>query len=460
MRLDEHYLASKPLSPFKRKKIAIIGSGISGLAAAWLLSREHNVWVFESGDYIGGHSHTVDVRVDEKVFPVDTGFIVFNPKNYPNLTELFRQLEVATVQTSMSFSASLNNGGFEYSSEGKAGFLAQPRNLFRPHFWSMLSSLLRFYGNTDRYLNNADLKNLSLRDLLKVEGYSAAFIESHLGPMGAAIWSSDAVNILDYPALSFLRFFKNHGLTQLKDRPQWRTVKGGSREYVKRLSASFRERIMLSTPVQSVMKNAVGIEVHAQNRPPELFDHVVFACHSDQALALMDHPSPLHGDVLGQLRYRPSDVYLHTDKSFMPKRRRAWASWNYIEDGGGQQHGPAVSYWMNQLQHLPVDTPVITTLNPSREIAPSKILGHYVYDHPVFDCAALSAKEKLWTLQGLNNFWFCGAYMGDGFHEDGLQSGLAVAEMLGGVRRPWQLPEQNARIGLGDVIDMSLESAA
>lgn len=441
------------------KRIAVIGSGIAGLSAAWLLSRNHHVTVYEANDYIGGHSNTVDVTVGGTTFPVDTGFIVFNPQNYPNLTALFDKLDVPTTKTDMSFSVSVDDGGFEYAGGDGAGLLAQKSNLLRPRFWSMVRGILRFYKAADAYCCDPELERMTLRALLAHDGYSQAFIEDHLAPMGAAIWSSNSQDILEYPAASFLRFFMNHGLVQLKDRPQWRTVTGGSREYVKRLVAGLKTPVKLKTPVAFVEEQGTAVTIGTEDQGSADYDEVVFACHSDQALRLIKNPSRAQQAVLGDLRYSKNHVVLHTDTSLMPKRRAAWASWNYVERRReANQTGPAVSYWMNSLQPLPTKTPVIVTLNPDRAIDPDKVLGSYDYEHPIFDQAALAAKAKVWDLQGGARMWFAGAYLGDGFHEDGIQAGLAVAEMLGGARRPWSRPAQNARIGFGDRLDMRAEA--
>lgn len=434
-----------------RQSVAIIGSGISGLSAAWHLNPYFDITVFEKSDYLGGHSNTVDVQVENKIFPVDTGFIVFNPVNYPNLTALFDHLDVETIATDMSFAVSRNNGGFEYSGGDNAGLLAQPFNAVRPRFWSMVSGILRFYKEAAQYETEAG--DLSLGKLLERHGYSRAFIEDHLAPMGAAIWSSDCTDILDYPARSFLSFFRNHGLVQLKDRPQWRTVVGGSREYVKKLSEPFADKVLTKSPVTSVKRKAGGVEVYLADGRVQQFDHIVLACHSDQALQLLSDPTSLEKETLSNIRYGKNKAVLHTDPSWMPKRHRAWASWNYLEppklSGTG---GPAISYWMNKLQHLPVQTPVVVTLNPYDDVNPDHVLGAYDYDHPIFDQACHVARSKLMAYQGTRNTWFCGAYMGDGFHEDGIQSGLAIAEMISSVARPWHRPGQNARIGLPDEI--------
>lgn len=435
------------------RKIAIIGSGISGMSAAWHLHRTHEITVFERSAYIGGHSNTVDISLDGKTFPVDTGFIVFNPTNYPNLTALFDYLGVDTTATDMSFAVSMQRGGFEYSGGDNAGLLAQPLNLFRPRFWRMVLGILRFYRDVERFEEEALADDLSLGALLDRYGFSRAFVEDHLAPMGAAIWSSDSNDILNYPAESFLKFFRNHGLVQLTDRPQWRTVVGGSREYVSRLTVDFRDKIHLSRAATRVTRKGDGIDIEDNSGITSRFDEVVFACHSDQALQLLSDPTTMEAGALSKMRYSKNTAVLHTDRSWMPKRRKAWASWNYMDAPAAEGSvGPAITYWMNRLQHLPVETPVMVTLNPYEDVAPRHVLGRFDYDHPIFDQVSHSARKQLMSFQGANRTWFAGAYLGDGFHEDGIQAGLAVAEMINGTPRPWLRPNQNARIGLPDVL--------
>lgn len=439
----------------KRRKIAIVGSGISGLSAAWLLNRSHDVTVFEKADYVGGHSNTVDIVCEGKSIAVDTGFIVFNPQNYPNLTALFDILGVETVSTDMSFAVSRGAGAFEYSGGDNAGMLAQPSNVIRPHFWRMISGILRFYRHADAYDLLTREQDLTLGELLDREGYSRAFIEDHLAPMGAAIWSTDSVDILEYPAASFLAFFRNHGLMQLSGRPQWRTVVGGSREYVKKMSTPFADRIFLNEPVTGIRRLADGVRVSTKNNGTEKYDDVVLACHSDQALDLLDDASNFERDTLSKMRYGKNTAVLHTDPVWLPKRKKAWASWNYMEAPGideTERENPAITYWMNRLQHLPVNTPVMVTLNPYADVAKEHVLASFDYEHPIFDRAALQARNELMKIQGQGRTWFCGAYLGDGFHEDGIQAGLAVAEMLGREARPWSRPGQNARVGLPEQI--------
>ncbi len=435
------------------RKIAIIGSGISGMSAAWHLHRTHDITVFEQSSYVGGHSNTVDVLLDGKSFPVDTGFIVFNPTNYPNLTALFELLGVDTVATDMSFAVSMQQGSFEYSGGDNAGLLAQPLNLFRPRFWRMVLGILRFYREVEVFEEEALSDGLSLGALLDRHGFSRAFIEDHLAPMGAAIWSSDSHDILNYPAASFLSFFRNHGLVQLADRPQWRTVVGGSREYVRRLTSDFRDRIHLNKAVRQINRHGTGVDIVDEFGVTNRFDEVVLACHSDQALRLLSDPTPMEANALSKMRYSKNTAVLHTDRSWLPKRKKAWASWNYMEAPAGcGSIGPAITYWMNRLQHLPVETPVMVTLNPYEDVADGHVLDRFDYEHPIFDQAAHSARKLLMAAQGANRTWYAGAYLGDGFHEDGIQAGLAVAEMISGVPRPWLRPNQNARIGLPDVL--------
>ncbi|MCK0070880.1 NAD(P)/FAD-dependent oxidoreductase [Kordiimonas laminariae] len=439
-------------------RIAVVGSGISGLSAAWHLARSHDVTLYEANDYLGGHTHTVEITVDGVKFPVDTGFIVFNPQNYPNLTAFFDHLGIETRETDMSFSASIDDGNFEYAGGDGGGLLAQPSNVLLPKFWSMISGILKFYRRSDRYAEDSAFNDLTLGELLEREKYSKAFIEGHLAPMGAAIWSSDNSNILKYPAKSFLKFFNNHGLTRITNRPVWRTVVNGSVSYVRAIEKKLSgiSDIRLNAGVEKVTSEGGKVCVFSQGKS-EIFDQVVLACHSDQARNLLkgfDH----FQDLLRPLRYSENTVVLHSDLSLMPKRKKAWASWNYIGRTGAHTQRPAISYWMNQLQDLPVKTPVIVTLNPDRPIDPDLTYGTFEYDHPVFDQAALAAKGDVWSSQGHDNIWLAGAYLGDGFHEDGIQSGLAVAEMISGCRRPWSCKDQNKRIGLPNLIPLHEEA--
>ncbi len=434
-------------------RIAIIGSGISGMAAAWLLSRHHEVTLFEKDGHVGGHSNTVTVGDDRLGdIPVDTGFIVYNEVNYPNLVALFEHLDVPTRPTDMSFSVSMDDGDFEYSGSGPGGLLAQPRNLLRPRLWNMLRDVLRFYRAAPAVLDRPDAETLTLGDVLREGGYGDAFVHDHILPMGAAIWSTPMSRMLDYPAAAFVRFLANHGLLSLRGRPQWRTVRGGSREYVTRLVAPFADRIRLDTPVKAVTRTTDGARVEDHQGNTETFDHVILATHADQALALLSDAGDDERRMLGAFRYQPNTAVLHTDSAYMPRRRRAWACWNYLSRNGAAavdgEETLCVTYWMNALQSLTSSAPLFVTLNPPTPPAPDKVLRSFPYEHPVFDPAADRMRTEIWGLQGRRGTWFCGAYLGDGFHEDGLQAGLAVAEALGDLRRPWRLDTPSHRLRL------------
>lgn len=429
-----------------RKSIAVVGTGISGMAAAWLLSERHDVTVYEQDRRVGGHSNTVTVRTSNGDIPVDTGFIVYNEKTYPNLTALFAHLGVKTQASEMSFAASLNGGEFEYSGGSIGGLIAQKRNLLRPRFWAMLNDLRRFYREAPRDLDTLN-DRMTLRTYLDINRYGDAFRDNHLLPMAAAIWSSPSASILDYPAAAFIRFHDNHGLLQIRDRPQWRTVSGGSRSYVQALTRRYANRIRIGSAAQSVANNGNGVLIRSSDGRSEQFDDVVIATHADQALALLEKPTASERRLLGAIRYSTNRMVLHSDATFMPKRRATWSSWNFLGDGATIAR-PSVTYWMNGLQNIRHDIPLFVTLNPARE--PRSIYHVESYDHPLFDTAAISAQRELWSLQGRRNIWFCGAYFGAGFHEDGLQAGLAVAETLGGVRRPWNVENESGRIFVGN----------
>jgi predicted NAD/FAD-binding protein len=437
-------------TPIQPRTVAVIGTGIAGLSAAWLLSQTHDVTVYEAEDRIGGHSHTVEVPgPDGQPMAVDMGFIVYNEEAYPNLSALFRHFGVATEPTCMSLGISLDDGALEYGSRGIAGFLAQPSNLLRPRFLRMVRELVRFYTDGRRDLGDASIAGLSLGDYLNAKGYSEAFQTDHLLPQAAAIWSSPVAKTRDYPAEAFIRFFDNHGLMKLFDRQIWRTTSGRSRDYVQKLTASFAGRIRTGRAVSGVRRTADGVRVRDASGEVRAFDQVVIAAHSNQALAMLDDPSPRETALLGAIRYGPNRAVLHRDASLMPRRKAAWSSWNYVgrRDTMDEAAPPTVSYWMNQLQNLP-GPPLFVSLNPTREPEPETVLLQRQFDHPLFDGAALQAQRQLWSLQGVRNTWFCGAYFGAGFHEDGLQSGLAAAEAMGGARRPWTVRDESGRISL------------
>ena len=422
----------------KPLNIAVIGSGISGLSAAWLLGKSHQVTLFEADGRIGGHSHTVDAGG----VAVDTGFIVFNEQTYPNLTALLRHLQVASDPTQMSFAVSLRDGAHEYSGSGLRGVFAQARNALRPRFWTMLRDLLRFYREAPGDL--AALGDESLDAYLTRAGYSAAFREDHLYPMAAAIWSSPALGIRDYPAASFIAFCRNHNLLQTGARPPWHTVRGGSRSYVEALLGQFSGTVQRGTPVALIERHARGVTL-ATGEGAQHFDHVVIATHADQALAMLAEPDAAERDLLGKFAYSRNAAVLHSDPRLMPRRRKIWSAWNFLA-GDDPAESPAVTYWMNRLQQLDTAAPMFVTLNPLTPPDPALVHWQGTYLHPVFDGAAIAAQRELWSLQGRHNTWFCGAYFGAGFHEDGLQAGLAVAEQLGGLTRPWQLAEPSDRI--------------
>jgi predicted NAD/FAD-binding protein len=428
--------------------IAVVGSGISGLSAAWLLSQSHDVTIFETADRIGGHSNTVEFESDTGTVVVDTGFIVYNEVTYPNLTALFRLLGVPTAASNMSFAVSLNNGAFEYSGGTGLGLFAQKSNIASPRFWSMLRDLLRFYRTAPKDM--ALMGAISLEDYLNRNHYGRAFREDHLYPMAAAIWSTPAMKVGAYPASSFIRFCCNHGLLELWNRPVWRTVRGGSREYVTRIANRFADKIRLSTAVCAIRRMKGYVELIDGQGGQHRYDDVVIATHADQALRMLADASDAERRVLGAFRYSRNEALLHGDVALMPRRRAAWSSWNYVADRQGdaclKEAQPSITYWMNRLQPLGAAPPTFVTLNPQHAPREETVIRRETYDHPVFDLGTERAQQEIWSLQGVRNTWFCGAHFGSGFHEDGIQAGLAVAEDLGGLRRPWQVMQENARI--------------
>ena len=411
-------------------KIAIIGSGISGLTAAYLLNRQHDISVFEASSWVGGHTHTVDVQVDGRHYAIDTGFIVFNDWTYPNFIELLKQLDVGYQPTEMSFSVCDPVSGVEYNGNTLNSLFAQRRNLLSPAFWGMLRDILRFNREAvDDLQQQRVASDLSLGDYLEQRGYGQRFIQQYIVPMGAAIWSMSLADMLNFPLQFFLRFFKNHGLLSVTDRPQWQVIKGGSSSYVAPLSASFAERIRLNCAVQRVERDASGVTVHSAVGS-ERFDKVVFACHSDQALKMLAEPSTAEQEILGALPYADNDVVLHTDTRLLPKRPLAWASWNY-RLGGPTNQPAALTYNMNILQGIDSPTTFCVSLNQVVAIDPSTILARYTYAHPQYSLAGVAAQARWQELLGANHSYFCGAYWANGFHEDGVVSGLRVASAFG-----------------------------
>ncbi len=426
-------------------KIAVVGSGISGLSAAWLLSRAHEVTLFESEDRPGGHSHTVEAP---NGLPVDMGFIVYNTPSYLNLVALFDHLKVPTKTSNMGFAVSLDGGRVEYGGDNLGTLFSQWSNLVRPRFWSMLRDLTRFYREAPAEVAALDDDSLTLGAYLDTRNYGQAFQNDHLIPQAAAIWSASPREIRAYPAAAFIRFYENHGLLKITGRPEWRTVDGGSRAYVQRLLADFSGTIALGTPVTRVEATPRGPVVHAGGSTQD-FDAVVMATHADQGLAMLGAPTTRQNAVLGDFGYTRNETILHSDLSLMPKRRRVWAAWNYLARAGAQgDTALCVTYWMNRLQDIPGDRPLFVTLNPITPPRPDTVIRREVFHHPRFNAAALRAQKALWSIQGDGGIWWCGAYFGSGFHEDGLQSGLAVAEAIGGVRRPWTVDRESSRIVL------------
>ena len=416
--------------------IAVIGAGISGLGCAHqLVKRGHRVDIFEARDRIGGHTATYDVQIGTRRFAVDTGFIVYNEENYPNFTALLAHLGVRTLDADMALSVSLDDGAFEYSS---GSLFAQRRNFFSARFWRMLRDVTRFYRHGPRDIAALEAPLTSLDDYLKQKGYCQAFRDDHLLPQAAAIWSTPLSAIRDYPAAALIRFFQNHGMMRVFGRGLWRTVAGGSRAYVEKLSAAFQGEARTGVRVAGVRRTPAGAELRLASGEVERFDQVVIATHGDQALALLDDATPEERRILSAFRYSRNLAVLHSDRRLMPKRRAAWTSWNHIGKRSAPEEG-CVTYWMNRLQSLPARPELFVTLNPTREVAPEAVIRTDVYDHPLFDAGAIAAQDELWSLQGVRDTWFCGSYFGHGFHEAGL---------LGGVRRPWTVEGESSRIRL------------
>jgi predicted NAD/FAD-binding protein len=409
-------------------KIAIIGTGISGLGAAYSLNPQHDITVYERNAYIGGHSRTIEIQHENKTVPVDTGFIVYNERNYPLVVKLFKELNVPVVKSDMSFGVSVGNGWLEY---GSKNMFAQPSNIFRPAFWGMIHDIIRF--NRIAAKNPELYEGKSLKELLDVLNMGQWFKTYYLQAMGAAIWSCSVETILSFPAKSFVTFFKNHGLFTVNDHPQWFTVDGGSREYVERLIYSFKNKIRYLTPVVSVIRNNHKVLVKDMSGDTEEYDDVIFACHADEALALIQDASQQEKEVLGAFKYQNNRVVVHRDTSFMPKRKGAWASWIYLSDSEIDKHpSVSLSYWMNNLQNLKTDIPVIVTLNPAREPSREMVYDEHNFKHPVFTNATYDAQQKIDSIQGSNKYWFCGAYQRYGFHEDGLLSAVKMVQKMTG----------------------------
>lgn len=417
-------------------KIAIIGSGIAGNGVAYLLHKDHDITVYEKNDYIGGHSRTVDVKTPDGIVPVDTGFIVYNERNYPHLTGLFKHLGVPITKSDMSFSVSINNGWFEYGTYKKlAGVFAQKQNLIRPAYWKFLFDVLKFNKNARKYLEEET--TLSLGELLDEMKLGTWFRDYYLLAMGAAIWSTPAKKMLNFPARTFLQFFDNHGLLTINDHPQWHTVTGGSKKYVQRITAPFKDKIKTNCGATKVTREENGVRVQDSQGEAELYDNVIFACHSDQVLKLLSNPTQKEQEIIGNIKYQTNEMILHTDQTFMQKRKNAWSSWVYLsEEKKDTSTSVSLSYWMNNLQPLKTDTPIIVTLNPGKDPDPDLIQNRYSFEHPVFDEPAIQAQKRIPDIQGKDRIYFCGAWQRYGFHEDGLLSAVNVAKHFG-ITPPW-----------------------
>jgi predicted NAD/FAD-binding protein len=427
-------------------RVAVIGTGIAGNAAAWTLSKHYPVTVYDRDIRPGGHSHTVTIDYDGTPLAVDIGFIVYNEPNYPDLTALFAHLGVETVESCMSFAVTADAGRFEWKGGGAnwaetaGGLFAQPRNLLSPSYLWMLRDILTFNAQSVEDHAAGRLAGFTLGEYFQYRKFAPRLLSDYLAPMGAAIWSAPANEMLNFPAKNFIAFFSNHRLLQY-DRPVWRTVKGGSRRYVEKLTSAFRGQLRQGCAVTSIERTPHGVVVHDSHGTSETYDHVVIGSHSDQALAMLSDADNRERALLGAIGYAPNAVYLHRDARLMPKRRRAWASWNFLRWRREEtaENDVAVTYWMNQLQGIDEDKPLFVSLNPPFEPAPELTFGKYMCDHPQYNAAAFDAQKHLNDIQGRRHTWFCGAWTGYGFHEDGLRSGLAVAEALGATV-PWRKP--------------------
>ena len=411
-------------------KIAIIGSGISGLTTAYLLHKDHDITVFEANDYIGGHTHTHEISQNNKMWRVDSGFIVYNEKTYPNFIKLLKELKVKVQKTTMGFSVKAPSQNLEYSGGSLNTVFAQRLNLFKPAFLIMLKDILRFNRLAAKELSKVD-ETTTILSFLEKHKFSKPFVENYIIPMGAAIWSTAANKTTEMPAAFYIRFFKNHGLLQIFNRPQWYVIKGGSKSYVQKIIEGFQEKILLSKPVIKVERNPSEVKIYCEKEAdPLFFDKVVFATHSDQALALLKDPSNDEKSVLEAMPYQKNTAIVHTDVTLMPKIKKTWSSWNYLLSGDPNRP-VTLTYNMNILQSLDAKPDFLVTLNSLNEINPSKIIKKIDYSHPLFTVNGVHAQKKKNQISGQNNTYYCGAYWGNGFHEDGVNSALDVCKAFG-----------------------------
>ena len=435
--------ATDTLSAGPNPRVAIVGSGISGLCAAWALQNQFDVTVFEAGSRIGGHTNTVIFDAPEGPVPVDTGFIVYNQPNYPNLTALLNLLGVVSNTTRMNFSVSASHRNIEYASHGFAGLFADLRNLVRPRFYSMLADIMRFYKQAPHLAEAED--DQSIGDFLRENGYGDTFIRDHLLPMAAAIWSCPVGTILEFPARSLAKFFVNHGLVELGTPFEWASIDGGSASYIPPLIRGFKDRIKTNTEIVSAVRRSGMVHLTTEAGETYVFDKVVLACHAPQSAVIVKDQDAQEQEILSAFQTQSNRAILHTDTRLMPKRKRAWAAWNYISEAADNP-ALAVTYWMNRLQRLNTQTDCFVTLNPATRPTADKIIAEFEYQHPVFDAAATQAQSDIWDIQGRGNIWYAGAWLGYGFHEDGLQAGLAVAEEMSNWRRPWPFDQTQERL--------------
>lgn len=413
-------------------KIAIIGAGISGLGAAWLLDSHHEITLYEANDYWGGHSRTIEIEEQSQTIPVDTGFIVFNDWNYHHLTGLLRALDVPYEKSDMSFGISIRDGWLEYTSHN---ILGRPANWVRPGYWLMIRDTLRFFKKAPEYLDMDP--SVTLGRCLDELNMGSWFKNYFILPMGASIWSCSAQQMLQFPAHTFIRFFQNHGLLNLLERPQWYTVSGGSREYVRRIVGGLKGRTLKNCSVKNVERKESGVYVTDRRGQVETYDHVIFSCHGNQILRLLANSTPEERRILSAFTFQNNEIVVHKDESFMPHDKKCWSSWVYLsQQSQDLKDTVSLSYWMNSLQNINRDTPIFITLNPERQPPEELVYDRHSFSHPVFDHNAIAAQKALPQIQGKDRLWFCGAYTRYGFHEDGLLSAVNVAKNFG-VEIPW-----------------------